>query len=271
MEQTKASLLFADPETPGHEKVITLIMDQDEITWQTILQELVKTEQMDPWDIDVSKITKHYIAVVKKLKELDFRVTGKVVLATAILLKMKSTRLVGEDMDHFDRLMASDEEDFDLFDDDEIYPRNLANDEKPRLIPRMPQPRKRKVSIFDLVEALEQALEVKRRRVLLEIPELKMEIPTKHIDIGERIHSILNRIKHFIHKGGNYVTFSELLPSRSKHDIVHTFIPLLHLTNHRKIDLAQEEHFGEITIYLRPEQELKESVENEAKDAGTTP
>lgn len=263
MEPIKTSILLPDPEKPGHEKVITLIMDQDEVTWQSILQELIRTNQMDPWDIDVSKLTKHYITVIKRLKELDFRLTGKVVLASAILLKIKSTRLIGEDLEHFDRLVSQDkDEDYDLFEDTDIYPRNLSDEEKPRLIPRMPQPRARKVSIFDLVEALEQALEVKRRRVLLEIPELKMEIPLKTMDIGERIHTIFERIKHFfLQEGGTHIKFSQLIPSKSKHDIVHTFIPLLHLTNHRKIDLAQEEHFGEISIYLRPEQEVKEIIE----------
>src|SRR3989338_1698312 len=148
MEQ-KAQVIFADPEKPGHERVISLIMDQDEITWQSILQELVRSEQMDPWDIDVSKIAQHYISVIKRLKELDFRLTGKVVLASAIILKMKSTRLIGEDMEHFDRLVSSqDDEDFDLFDDGELYPRHLNEDQRPKLIPRMPQPRKRKVSIY---------------------------------------------------------------------------------------------------------------------------
>ena len=51
-------------------------------------------------------------------------------------------------------------------------------------------------------------------------------------------------------KGKDNLTFSKLVPSENKEDKVFTFIPLLHLTNQRKIDLEQKEHFGEIEIVL---------------------
>ena len=47
------------------------------------------------------------------------------------------------------------------------------------------------------------------------------------------------------------LTFTQLIPSDAKKDKVLTFIPLLHLTNQRKIDLIQEKHFSEIEIKLR--------------------
>ena len=69
---------------------IVLGKESNEVTWRSMIYELMKSEQMDPWDVDVSVLTRRYVHMLKKLKELDFRVSGKMVLAAAILLKIKS-------------------------------------------------------------------------------------------------------------------------------------------------------------------------------------
>ena len=51
------------------------------------------------------------------------------------------------------------------------------------------------------------------------------------------------------------LTFTKLLPSESKEDKVHTFIPLLHLAQQNKIELVQETPFGEIEVLLRKKEE----------------
>ena len=244
------------------DRLFELLFDKDEITWQSILFELVRTEQMDPWDIDVSLLTQKYMDMIKKLKEMDFRVSGKILLAAAILLRMKSNRLVGEDLDQLDRLFSGEEEE-EL--DFEEFPNavKMTPQEKSDLIPRTPQPRKRKVSVYDLVNALERALETKRRRVLQSIPPT-MSIPAKRRDITEIIKEVYGRIKGFFYKNrANTLTFSKLIPSESKEDKVYTFIPLLHLTNQRKIDLFQEQHFGEIEIVLKTEGDIKKELGEE--------
>lgn len=245
-----------------HERIFSIIFSKtDEITWQSILYELVKSEEMDPWDIDVSILTQKYIQMLRNFKEHDFRVSGKVLLAAAILLKIKSNKLVGEDLSELDRLLVGIEEEMEElgFEETNAVPKL---EEIPTLIPRTPQPRKRKVSIFDLVEALERALEVKKRRLLHSIPPLNLEAPKKKKDITEIIREVYGKIKlFFINALKDKLTFSKLLPSESKEDKVHTFIPLLHLAQQNKIELLQQAHFGEIEILLKKrEEEVK--VEN---------
>ena len=247
----------------AHERIFKIIHDEDEVTWQRLIYELVKTEQMDPWDINVSLLTKKYIEVIKQLKELDFRVSGKVLLAAAILLKIKSSRLLHEDLSEFDRLLTETGEMADELDFEEIGPERREEEKYP-LIPRTPQPRKRKVSIYDLVEALEKALEVKRRRVLNSIPPLNLEAPKKTRDITMVIKDVYGRIKSFFYRNNsNKVLFSQLTPSQAKEDKVHTFVPLLHLTTQRKVDLHQEQHFGEIEIMLASKKEIEKEFETE--------
>jgi len=247
----------------AHERIFKIIYEQDEVTWQRLLYELVKTEQMDPWDINISLLAKKYIVMIKKLKELDLRVSGKVLLAAAILLKIKSSRLLNEDLSEFDRLLSDPEELVGELDFEEANPERREGEKYP-LIPRTPQPRKRKVSIYDLVEALDKALEVKRRRVLNSIPPMNLEAPKKTKDITSIIRDVYGRIKSFFYDTSkNKVLFSQIIPSQSKEDKVYTFVPLLHLTNQRKIDLYQQEHFGEIEITLASKKEIDKEIGSE--------
>lgn len=245
-------ILTNNPDKEPHEQILELLVEKDEVTWQDIMKDLVKSEAMNPWDINISSLTKKYIETIKGLKELDFRISGKVLLAAAILLKIKSNKLVGEDIEYLDRLISEQEEDELLDFEEDLVPREQEQMPK-NLIPRTPQPRKRKVSIYDLMGALEKALEVKRRRVLRSIPPMNVEIPEKKRDISDIIKEVYGKIKVWFweHKK-NHLSFSQLLPEgATKQDKIYTFVPLLHLTNQRKIDIFQQQHFGEIDILLR--------------------
>lgn len=236
------------------EKIFELLLNKDDVTWQTIIYELVRSEQMDPWDIDVSLLAKRYIDMLKKLKELNFRVSGRVVLAAAVFLKIKSKKLVGQDIEELDRLFSSNIEDTDelFYEDYEGVSADDVKEKIPSLIPRTPQPRKRKVSIYDLVDALQKALEVKERKVMRSIPKTRVGLPEKSRDVSLVIKEVYLKVKKLFSKGDRRITFTNLVPSDSREEKIHTFIPLLHLSNQRKIDLLQFEHFGEIDILLNP-------------------
>lgn len=246
------------------EQIFDMLFNKDEITWQTIIYELVKTEQMDPWDIDISLLAERFLEKLKALKEMDFRVSGKVLLAAAILLKIKSDKLLTDDIAAFDRLLNATD-----LDDNEFY-EEISNEmkrhgilpegEEFRLVPRTPQPRKRKVSVYDLVSALNKALEVKNRRSKRFVPQApEVKIPAKQTDISVVIKSVYSQIVSYVAKQNSArMKFSSLLGSDDKQTKVYTFIPLLHLTNQRKIDLEQEGHFTDFDILvLDPKEKIK--------------
>ncbi|MBI2145055.1 hypothetical protein HYU18_01905 [Candidatus Woesearchaeota archaeon] len=202
-------------------------------------------------------LSKRYVQMLKKLKELDFRVSGKMVLAAAMLLKMKSNLLVGEEMAELDRLMAPQDEEamnegfYDEL-DQASYGQGAPEQYQP-LLPRTPQPRKRKVSIYDLVISLQKALEVRDRRVVRSTPRGTMAAPQRKVDMGALIGEVYDKVSKMV-SGGQKLTFTQLLPPEpTKEAKILTFMPLLHLANsdYRKIDLEQQEHFGEIGIFLR--------------------
>ena len=73
-------------------RIFDMLFKEDEISWQAMIYSLIEEENMNPWDIDVSLIAKKFLQKLRQLKEMDFRISGKVILAAAILLKLKSNK-----------------------------------------------------------------------------------------------------------------------------------------------------------------------------------
>jgi segregation and condensation protein A len=223
-------------------------MKESEVTWQDIIHDLIKKEQMDPWDVDVSKLTQRYIETVKQMKEMNYFISGKVLLASALLLKIKSNRLVEEDISNFDSFLFHQENEFEEL--GEFMPRNDLKVEIPTLGIRTPMARKRKVSIADLIGALERALRVDvRRKLRLQkfMAFHRPEIPEKKVDIGKLIDEIHLKLLGMF-KEKEIVKFSEF-NTKTKDETILTLVPLLHLYGHAKINLEQEKSFDEINIY----------------------
>jgi len=236
------------------DKIFDMLMKEDEITWQTILYDLVKTEEMDPWDIDISILAKKYLEAVRKLQEMNFAISGKVILASAILLKMKSQKLVEEDLVNFENIINPPEEEFipEGLDQESL---EALGENKIVIIPKMPQPRRRKVTLQDLMGALQKALQVDRRRLIrrqyeLDIPEVIP--PEKRININELIEQVYSKIIN-IFKTEKNLTFEKLVGTGRREDRIAIFVPLLHLDHQRKINLFQEDHFGDIEIKMNDE------------------
>ncbi len=234
------------------ERIYDLLMKENEITWQTIIQDLVKSEEMDPWDVDISKLTHKYLETVKKLQEMNFFLSGKVILASAMLLKMKSTLFVSEDIGNFDTFLFHPETLEENEDFGEYKERMHLN--VPGLGIKTPQSRKRKVSLVDIMSALEKALKVNTRRTLKHrfYADIKApEMPEKKINMGELINGLFERIVS-IFKEKKQVTFTSLLSEKpDRKEKIFTFVPLLHLDNRQKIDMQQEKPFDEIHIHVK--------------------
>ena len=91
------------------QQIFELLLEQEDVSWKSILQELVKKEEMDPWDVDISMLSQKYIQIIKEMQEHDFRISGKILLAAAFLLKMKSAYLDDHDIAHLDQLFGQND------------------------------------------------------------------------------------------------------------------------------------------------------------------
>tara|TARA_Y100000310_G_C20541544_1_gene743552 strand:- start:357 stop:1082 length:726 start_codon:yes stop_codon:yes gene_type:complete len=235
------------------DQILDMLLKKDELTWQDILYDLIKSERMDPWNIDVSILSKKYLDIVRKLQDTNFFVSGKVILASAILLKIKSNKLLTENIANFDSQLYKQDEEEDYT--EQLEDQDFEQGSQPRLTIKTPITRKRRVSLNDLVDALEKALEVDtRRKVRRQIyghPEEDLEMPVRKIDVSQKIKEVYSKVNEYFKIKKSNLTFTQLLPSNSKEDKVFTFIPLLHLENQKKVDMHQKNSFDEIYISLK--------------------
>ena len=58
-----------------HNELYDILMNRDEITWQTLIYDLIKSERMDPWDVDISLLTKRYLETLRLVKEANFLIS----------------------------------------------------------------------------------------------------------------------------------------------------------------------------------------------------
>ncbi len=249
------------------------IFDEDDVRWQSIIYELVRSRKVDPWDVDIVKFTNEYMQMIGKLKQLNFRVSGKVVLAAAILLKLKTQHL---GLDDFILLTEDPEDDLALEVGEDKYmdpteeklvnlARDLKKKKKYKVEPKLVGPRKRKVTVLELVGALKKAIEVDDRRKIRKV-KFDQEVPKKEykvhkVDIMGKIRDVYERLRIEVGKTtGKVVPFETLILDVDKKSTIWTFIPLLHLANESKVWLHQKESFSNIDVELI-EGELRAKME----------
>src|SRR4030042_5689592 len=76
-----------------------------EIGWQEIIYDLINTEQLDPWDVDIVILTNKYLEKIQTLEETDFFISSKVLLAASLLLRIKSEILLNKYIKSIDDIL----------------------------------------------------------------------------------------------------------------------------------------------------------------------
>jgi segregation and condensation protein A len=209
----------------------TIIVGSD---WQEVLTTLVAEEGMDPLSVDIVKLAETFAKYLSQIQKFDFRVPARFVLVAAILLRMKA------------ELLLEEEEEKILRSGETVARLDIEN--IPSLLPPITRKPTKKVTLTDLLGALNKAFEFQERK---EGKQLRMRraierliVPEEDIEI--RIKEIFSKIEK-----SHETTFTELVPSWKRMEIVKTFLPVLHLSSRGLIECEQEELFKEIKIRVR--------------------
>ncbi len=228
-----------------------------------LLLYLIKKDEIDIYDIPISRITEQYLAYLELMRELDIAVAGDFLVMASTLIYIKSKMLLPPDP------KVEGEED-------------LNEDPRAELIERLLEYQKFKAAanllysrgeieaacyprgqletdssnpeisatVFDLLRVFREVL--KRAEA-----EIEMEIARDEMTMSEmlaQIHALLDESDEI-----NVREMFEL--SRSKRELILTFLAFLELVKAMKIILIQRELFGEIFARKRtappvePEQE----------------
>lgn len=223
-------------QTQIEEKIDLLDLVYTEATWKDLLIELVNKNRLDPWDIDIVQVVDKYISTVRRMKVLELRVPANIILASAILLRFKSNLL------SFEEEVQEQEGDAST-----LRPEVTVGD----LAFRMRLPPKRKVTLEELIGALEEAIKIKDMKQVSSERRIEMPLVINDIDIEAETERLHKEIKKHADKG-RMITLSSLSSILGTEDpLLGLFIPLLFLAHKERIMLIQERFFEEIIIALR--------------------
>jgi len=223
------------------ENILKMIIEKE--SWEEIIYHIVSVENLDPWNIDLVKLTNRFIRFIRSAQELDFRIPAKIIFVAAILLKLKA-----------DYLSIFEEKESEIeealkepkpFEDLGIDPKLIKLGYPMRRVP------KRQVTLEELISALKKALAVEKRREARKFfahSKLRAQLQ-KEEDITQRIERIMREIDELIQKlRKNKLPFKKLVKKWDRDHIVENLIPVLHLEQDKKIITEQPEFFKEVFI-----------------------
>jgi len=264
----------------GQEQIQNILFNR-EIGWQEIIYDLINTEQLDPWDVDIVVLSDKFLIKVASLEEADFFVSSKVLLAASLLLRIKSEILLNKYIKSIDEILFGNKK----LEERKPLERIELDEEIPDLVLRSPIPRFKRVTLKELMESLSKAIKTENRRINKEIikknalREVGISLPKRTISIKDKIREIHQKLLSFFKaEAEKKIAFSKFV-GETKEEKVISFSPLLHLENQQRVWLDQEAHFEEIYIWLKetylkhnpdPFKELREEVEEEIEELEKT-
>lgn len=223
-------------------------------SWQNVIYELINSEQLDPWNIDIAVLCRAYFEKLKQIEADNFYISSQLLLAAALLLRIKSQFLLEKYITSIDDALfgKKEEKKYVL---EKIF---IDENEIPILSPKTPMPRFKKVTLQELIDSLDVAIKTESRRINKEIQKKQAErmsyvdIPKfRRINIRGRIRQFYAKIlTGFKNKKGELRLPYSHFTGNSKEERVACFLPMLHLSNHGKLWVEQEKHYSEIYLYL---------------------
>lgn len=229
---------------------------------------LLRKNEIDIYDIPIEQITKQYLGVLRTMEHLSLDIAGEFFVMAATLMYIKSRMLLPTD-ERASQAQEEDDSDLDprwqlveqLLEYKKVKQRAAMIEdlalERQNCLPRICKEKdladtKRPLKNSDRIEIWNTFNNVLRR---LAEKLVEGEIVGEHVSVADRMEFILN-LK------SDEVKFSELF-EKGKTTIsllVATFLAVLELTRLRRLDIAQNESFGEIYIKKLPEHVALESM-----------
>lgn len=220
--------------------ILQLILEKE--NWEEIIYHIVSVEQLDPWNIDLVKLTDSFISYLKKIEDLDFRIPARVIFVAAVLLRLKADYL-----SIFEEEEETIEQITQKFEDLEINPELIELGLPMRRIP------KRQITIEELINALRKAISVREKRIeKRKMWMRKVEVLISEEDITKKIEETMKEIDDLLNKmKKEKIEFRLLVKKWERKRIIEKFVPLLHLETQGKVETEQEDFFKEIFISKR--------------------
>ncbi|MEW6508358.1 MAG: segregation/condensation protein A [Bacteroidota bacterium] len=215
----------------------------------------IKRDELDIYDIPISKITKDFMEYLHLLEQLDLEIAGDFILMAASLMQIKVKMLLPKEIDEkggeidpraeLVKALLEYKRYKEMAEEFSFMESNMRNyhfrgnfDEDEKEAPNDLNVLLKNVTIYDLIKAL--------KKVMIEKPpEPVHEIKKWNVTIDEQMEYISKKLE-----GGTQISFIELMKElASKIRIVVTFIGMLEMVKAGKIGLRESKSLNDFIIY----------------------
>jgi segregation and condensation protein A len=219
-----------------------------------LLLDLIKKQEMNIHDIQISKITAQYLDYLHKLEELDVDVSSEFIYMAATLIYIKSKMLLppdplGETEDASGDPRAElvqrlvEHEKFKnaaqlLYQKQQIEENVWSKPDK-SLYADEGTDADLVVSLVDLVKVFQQVLERKKE-------VSRIELKHEEFTVAQMIAALRAQILASAESTVNLIQFFEACPSR--HAMIVAFLAVLEMVKLQAVVLVQEKQFGDILV-----------------------
>ncbi len=223
--------------------------DDDSPFWAVppyiLLTDVLQLDKIEPWNVDVGKLVAGFLKEMKRLGDIDFRISGNALYSASVIFMKKTRELV-----ELGILPPETDDDDDYIEIPMIQPPfRLSN---------------RRVTLEELMVAMDRVLTkgvrrrsspTKRKTVQTRIDPLafKMEIDRQNVE--ETISEVLDDLRKIM-KVGDVVLFTDLLINNTRKEVVRIFFAILHLYARACLDIWDD--CGRIHVKLLEPPEVDE-------------
>ena len=219
-----------------------------------LLLHLIKQDEMEIWEISISRIAQQYVAYLELMEALDIEIASEFLVMAATLMRIKSQRLLprpvvpGEDDDEplteeefIQRLLT-----YKAFKEVAASFRKRREEAGPRyargFYPGLPDDYSyplQEVGLYTLLKALSG---MERRAP---VAEAIHEVHLEEVRLEDRITLVLARLE----ESRGRLRFAQLFDSEGRSmEIAVTLLAILELAHQQVLQLMQDQTFGEIWI-----------------------
>ncbi|MDX1952763.1 MAG: segregation/condensation protein A [Verrucomicrobiota bacterium] len=236
-----------------------------------LLLYLVKKEEVDIYQVNLTRIATQFIEYVDVMREMDLDIAGDFLVMASTLMYIKSRELLpveqqaqveGEEDENDPRWeLIRQLVEYKKFKDAAAQLQSLesAQEEIFARVAAKPEfasdalPARLEVTIFDLVNAVSAILKRHSAR------STTRDLFEDRWSVSEKIEHLVSRIKE-----GTVIKFSELFEqATSRAEVVVTFLALLELIRMKQLRITQPEPFSEIEISTAiPREEVRDLAES---------
>jgi segregation and condensation protein A len=194
-----------------------------------LLTDVLQLDKIEPWNVDVGKLVAGFIREMKRLGDIDFRISGSALYSASVIFMKKTRELVELG----------------------ILPPETADDDEELVIPLIRPPFRvsnQRVTLQELLIAMDRLLsqgsrtrtapQKKRYRPSTEPMDFKME--TTRADVEENITEVYNDLLKIM-EIGETAKFVDVLMNNTRREIVRVFFALLHLHGRAFIDIWMDD------------------------------